>query len=149
MLSEKSNVERLNGVKQEDVFIYVGDFMGKPRMVKSDRWRKRGCVLRYWQIKDELNRQLGDFKLGNCFYVQFQIKMPDSWSKKKKEKMLGKPHQNKPDNSNLVKSLEDMILEDDSCVWFTISNKVWGNETRVIVKNIDDEKLKKIQEMFE
>ena len=138
MCSEKANVERLNTLKQEDMFIYVGDFMGKPRMVKSDRWRKRSCVLRYWQIKDELNRQLGDFKLSNCFYVQFQIKMPDSWSKKKKEQMFMQPHQQKPDNSNCLKALEDMILKDDSSVWFTISTKVWYNETRVIIKNINN-----------
>ena len=148
MCSEKANIERLNTLKQEDMFIYIGDMMGKPRMTKSDRWKKRPCVLRYWQIKDELNRQIGDFKLGETFYVQFQIQMPKSWSKKKKEEMLGKPHKQKPDNSNLTKSLEDMILKDDSCVWYTIPNKIWGTETKAIIKNITLEQIAKIEEIL-
>ena len=69
--------------------------------------------------------------------VKFTIKMPDSWSKKKKEEMFDKPHQQKPDNSNLLKSIEDMLLVDDSKVWFCIPYKKWGNETTVMIMNTE------------
>jgi len=36
----------------------------KPRMVKSDAWRKRPCVVKYWQYKDELKKQFKGYKLG-------------------------------------------------------------------------------------
>lgn len=30
--------------------------MGKPRMNKADAWKKRPCVLRYWEYSDNLKK---------------------------------------------------------------------------------------------
>jgi len=40
--------------------------------------------------------------------------------------MLGKPHQQKPDIDNLVKSLLDAVLDDDSSVYEIRAVKFWG-----------------------
>jgi Holliday junction resolvase RusA-like endonuclease len=133
---EKLIVDLKNAISG-DSFKYVGDFMGKPRMSSRDRWAKRDCVLRYFSIKDNVTRQAKGFKLGDAFIVKFTIKTPDSWSKKKKELMLGTKHQSKPDNSNLLKAIEDIMLDNDSQVWFTISTKFWGNETSVEIINLN------------
>jgi len=60
--------------------------------------------------------------------IIFYLPMPKSWSKKKKAKMLGTPHQSRPDISNLLKALEDCIYTDDSVIWnYRGLTKLWGN----------------------
>lgn len=53
--------------------------------------------------------------------------MPPSWSEKKRREMEGKPHQQKPDLDNLLKSL-DALYEDDSVIWKISAEKVWARE---------------------
>ena len=120
MCSEKANVERLSVLKNDYMF-YRGDIMGKVRMSKADRWRKRPCVMKYWEFKDRLVAQAKEqkFELGNILHMEFIIEMPKSWSKKKKEAMFMKPHQNKPDIDNIVKGLMDALKDSDSDVWHT------------------------------
>ncbi|CAB4161376.1 Rus Holliday junction resolvase [uncultured Caudovirales phage] len=115
--------------------------VAKPRMTQSDKWKGRECVLKYWAYKDNLTSlcNLNKFKLGNEFEVNFFIKMPESWSKRKKEKMNGKPHQSKPDKNNLTKALEDCLLGDDSGVWHTIETKRWAEEGSIHIRNIKNE----------
>jgi hypothetical protein len=125
----------------KDVFVYHGDFMGKPRMIRSDAWKKRNCVLRYWGIKDNMLLQAKNFVLGNAFIVIFVLPMPESWSKKKKEKMNNLFHESKPDASNLLKAVEDILLVDDSKIYFPITIKVWGNKSAVYIKNISEERV--------
>lgn len=102
--------------------------IGKPRMVKSDTWRKRPCVQRYWEYKDSIRYQLEQegWEVGNQVQVLFVLPMPESWSKKKKERMLGVPHKQKPDIDNLVKAFLDACLEDDTPVWRVFAEKRWG-----------------------
>ncbi len=112
------------------------DPVPKPRMTQSDKWRERPAVMRYWAFKDELQRQANEqgFTLPDRFGVIFYLPMPLSWSKRKRSQMLGKPHQQKPDNSNLLKALEDVLLpDDDSRIWFTIIKKVWALEGAIII----------------
>jgi Holliday junction resolvase RusA-like endonuclease len=48
--------------------------------------------------------------ISGSYHIQFHFALPDSWSKKKKEEMLYKPHQQKPDNDNLFKSFCDTVF---------------------------------------
>jgi len=66
--------------------------------------------------------------------VYFYAKMPDSWSKKKKEGMCGKPHQSKPDIDNLVKAFLDALCEDDSYVWKITATKYWAEKGEIVVE---------------
>lgn len=117
--------------------IYI-DPIGKPRMTRSDKWKKRDCVLRYRCFADELrlnyketkNQKTGSFNF--CFY----FKMPESWSKKKKEEMLGKPHKQKPDIDNIVKACLDALFKDDSFIYRIKAEKYWANEGSIIIQDL-------------
>jgi Holliday junction resolvase RusA-like endonuclease len=145
MCSEKANIERLSYVSDEDAFVYIGEFMGKPRLCRSDAWKKRPCVMKYWTFKDEINRQAEkqNFVLGDVLFMQFVIKMPNSWSKKKQEQMHGKPHQNKPDLDNCIKGVWDCLRKDDSSIHSVLAQKFWGKNDFIIIKNgVIDELLR-------
>lgn len=96
-----------------------------PRMVKSDSWKRRPCVLRYFNFKDEV-RKLGVNIPESDSHIIFHMAMPNSWSKKKKASYHGKPHQQKPDCDNLFKALADACYENDSFIWDVRITKVWS-----------------------
>lgn len=58
-------------------------------------------------------------------WVRFFYPMPPSWGKKKRARMSFKPHQSKPDSSNLYKALEDALRSDDMKVWDHHATKYW------------------------
>lgn len=109
----------------------------KPRMTRADAWRKRDCVLRYWEYKDELKESLGDnYDLPAAFHLIFCLPMPQSWSKKKRERMRFMPHGNRPDVDNLQKGFLDALLEEDSMVYDCRTTKVWSDEPWIIIREI-------------
>lgn len=66
----------------------------------------------------------------------FFMPMPKSWSKAKREKMLGQLHQQKPDLSNLLKALEDSLYGDDSHIaHYGSLTKVWSETGHILVKD--------------
>nr|SAY41722.1 Endodeoxyribonuclease RusA [Serratia marcescens] len=107
----------------------------KPRMTQKDRWAKRPPVLRYRAFCDEV--QLNRISLPESgYHVTFVLPMPESWSKKKRAEMAGKPHQQKPDADNLLKALMDAIYSEDCAVWDVRVTKRWGNAGEIIIKEI-------------
>jgi len=100
----------------------------KPRMTQSDRWNKRPSVLRYFAFKDECKLKKVKFGEYGCSFT-FVMPMPNTWNKKKRESMCGRPHTQKPDIDNLLKALFDAVFEDDSHIW-QIGGvmKIWGDE---------------------
>lgn len=102
----------------------------EPRMTRADAWKKRPRVLRYFEFKDKVKR-LG-ITIPNCnFRIIFYIPMPESWSKKKKIEMNGRPHQQKPDVDNICKALFDAIYESDCMIWDCRMTKRWGTEGKI------------------
>ena len=61
--------------------------------------------------------------------VNFFFQMPKSWAKKKKEAHNGRPHTQKPDLDNLVKTVKDALNKiawhDDSQVFSVTAEKYW------------------------
>lgn len=110
----------------------------KPRMTQSDKWRSRPCTERYWRYKDELRQLWGDRELPDTYWAIFTIPMPRSWSEKKKLLMDGKPHQQKPDDSNLLKAFEDALWDEDSVLWDIRSTKLWGYEGSIEIRKLGD-----------
>ncbi|MEO5367476.1 MAG: RusA family crossover junction endodeoxyribonuclease [Magnetococcus sp. WYHC-3] len=102
--------------------------VAKPRMTRSDKWRKRPATTKYWAFKDECQ------KLGVKFFpgcgIRFFIPMPVSWSQKKRDFMVGKPHQSEPDLDNLLKALSDAVWpKHDQFLWsYSLLEKVWSKE---------------------
>lgn len=64
--------------------------------------------------------------------MRFIMPIPQSWSKKKKAEMAGKPHGSKPDSDNLIKGLFDavngLIWVDDAQVFGGSWSKVYESE---------------------
>ena len=110
------------------------DPIPKPRMVKSDKYKKRPVVLNYWAFKDELSLKckVQNVELGEELHVDFYIKMPKSWSKKKKAEMYLSPHKQTPDIDNLTKSLMDCLLKEDSHIWSINARKFWYDHGAII-----------------
>jgi len=105
------------------------DAVSKPRQTQSDRWRKRPCVVKYRAFADELRLKckLQKVEVTDSLDVKIVVAMPKSWSKKKKERMCGAPHQQRPDIDNFCKSVMDSLLEEDSAVADLKAVKRWGH----------------------
>ena len=99
----------------------------KPRMTRRDKWAKRDCVVKYYDFKDEmaLEARRLKFELPDEFRVVFGVPFPRSYSLKKRERLLGKPHQIRPDIDNYLKALFDALVENDSSLWHVEVSKIW------------------------
>lgn len=108
--------------------------LSKPRMVRSDKWKKRKCVLEYWAFRDEV--KLKKLHLPESCRVTFLIPMPLSWSLKKKSLMNNAPHQTKPDIDNLLKGLMDAVFEDDAHIWDIRATKLWASKPGIKIEAV-------------
>lgn len=107
--------------------------MGKPRMTRADKWKKRPEVMRYRAFCDEV-RLRGVALPESGAHVTFVLPMPASWSKKKRQQHNGQPHQAKPDCDNMLKALMDAIFADDAHIWDCRITKVWGEFGQIIIR---------------
>ena len=115
---------------------YLINPVAKPRMTRCDVWKKRPVVLKYREFCD-LCRAHKVFIPVSGATVYFIIPMPQSWSKKKKEQMNDRPHQQKPDIDNLLKAVLDAIYLDDQKVWDVHVKKRWGYEGAIYVSTLE------------
>lgn len=104
-------------------------------MVRSDRWRQRPAVLRYFIYRDVL-KEAWEVDLPAELHLEFILPMPNSWSKKKRLLMNGLPHQQKPDIDNLIKAVQDGLAKEDSYIYRVEASKHWGTEGSVTIEAI-------------
>lgn len=109
------------------------DPVPKPRMTKSDKWKQRTAVLRYFSYADALRAALPRFVVPSELVIRFFIVMPKSWSAKKRASMLEKPHTQRPDIDNLAKAFMDALAEDDSYIYSLHAEKYWSDKGAVHV----------------
>lgn len=109
--------------------------VAKPRMTQRDKWAKRPAVQRYWDFKDAC-ACFGVHVPEAGAHVTFIVPMPKSWSKKKRLKMLNKPHTSRPDLDNYLKALLDAVYGEDSGVWDIRATKLWGVEGAIQVWDV-------------
>ena len=114
--------------------------VAKPRMVHSDSWKKRPCVLKYWAYKDDLllaltlDQREKLSKAEEFNKMEFYVAMPKSWSDHKKMQHLGRPHQQTPDIDNYLKGFFDAVMIEDKQIWrIRDLGKWWSNDPRVEV----------------
>jgi len=107
------------------------------RQNRADRWRKREVVLRYRAYSDALREACLEkaFVLGEQIYMEFHFPMAKSWSQKKRDKMLGTPHRQRPDTDNVVKGIQDSLLAEDCKVWHIEAKKFWAKTGYIILEN--------------
>lgn len=106
--------------------------MGKPRMIASDKWKKRKCVEKYWAYKDKILAQSNGFILPDSnVRIVFYFPMPKSWSEKSKKLMMNKPHKQKPDVDNCGKGLMDILCKEDKHIWDIHITKLWSDAGQI------------------
>ena len=88
------------------------------------------------QFVEQCGKVLDEYK--DCeVMIQLSIgmKMPDSWSKKKKNQMRGKGNISKPDLDNVVKAIFDglngLAYKDDSQITYFSVSKHWEDENYI------------------
>lgn len=112
---------------------YIITPVPKPRMTKSDKWKKRPAVMRYWKFKDEVKLAKVKLPKAGC-QVIFFMPMPASWPEHKKLVYELRAHQQKPDVDNLLKGLMDAVYGDDSGVWDIHVTKLWGMVGKILIR---------------
>lgn len=110
----------------------------KPRMVRSDKWKKRSATDRYWAFKDQLILQANLSGLqslpDSIEMLTFVVPMPDSWSEKKKALNDKTPHKQRPDLDNMLKALQDCLCKEDNYIWcIGRLTKVWGRTGKILI----------------
>jgi len=104
----------------------------KPRMTQRDKWAKRPVVVRYFAFKDQVRALKVELPKRKS-HVVFIIEMPRTWTKRKKLKMVGSPHEQKPDLDNMIKALGDAVYDDDSAISDIRASKFWGIKGEIII----------------
>lgn len=71
--------------------------------------------------------------------ITITFKIPKSYSKKKRDKLLNTPFGNKPDNDNIEKTIFDCLTQsglipDDSLIYKNSTMKMWGSTNRTLIK---------------
>ncbi|MGB0662800.1 MAG: RusA family crossover junction endodeoxyribonuclease [Pontibacterium sp.] len=107
----------------------------KPRQTQRDRWAQRPCVVRYREFKDQVREAGLTVPNSGCRMV-FVLPMPKSWTKKKRDAMRGKPHQQKPDTDNMIKAVLDAVHVEDSQIYHVEGLKFWGDEGAIILQPV-------------
>ena len=102
--------------------------MGAVRMNRSDAWRKRPAVVRYWAAKDAIKAVVGEVAIPDVLECRFLFPVRASWSKKKKARMIGQPHKVRPDGDNICKLAQDALWKQDSAIWKGSFEKRWTVE---------------------
>jgi hypothetical protein len=115
--------------------VLAGPPMGKPRMTQRDKWAKRDCVVRYRDWADRLRAAAGTVppakSVLDLSWVAY-FEPPASWSKKRRWAAIGEPHRVKPDASNILKGIEDILWPDgDSALAAGHYEKLWDPEPRL------------------
>lgn len=99
--------------------------IGAPRMNRCVKWRPSPRQLRYFVFKDALRAAVGDHPVPDGIDVTAYISMADTWTKKRKAEMDGKPHRLKPDTDNIAKGIMDALWGQDCGIWDLHLRKFW------------------------
>lgn len=115
-----------------------GPPMGKPRQTRSDKWKQRPCVMKYraWADLARLcvQQQVGklpDPDMILAFSIAAFFEIPESYSSKKRLKLLGERHRVKPDGDNALKAAMDVLFSDDQAIADGSFKKRWAETSRM------------------
>jgi|SRR5688572_28597918 len=109
-------------------FTVPGEPIAKPRQTRSDKWKERPCVVRYREWADRAREHAGAIPpAAQRADIVAYLPLPASWSQRKRNKMAGMPHQQKPDIDNLIKSALDALLSRDQGIHEIRAKKRWAD----------------------
>ncbi len=142
-MSDRAHIEKmLSKLGAKLLWTWNIDPLGKPRMTRRDRWKKRPVVERFYAFRDQLvlttppnvmERLKDSEKL--FAWVVFH-KMPKSYSGNKRQKLMGMAMRQKPDVDNVVKAILDSLLTEDKEVHFLWTTQLWSTEGKILVYEI-------------
>ena len=125
-------------------FVCYGDPIGKPRMTRRDKWKKRTCVVAYREWCDRLREAAGIHRKviltsATVLVVKAYFGLPQSWSARKKMGLIIKPHIQRPDCDNVLKAVADALFENDELVFSMSCEKAWqdSNGPRIHVRVVN------------
>jgi Holliday junction resolvase RusA-like endonuclease len=114
--------------------------MGAVRMTRRGKFVNK-YAMNYLNYKKAIglivsSQHKGDLITGAVgVSVKFIMPLPQSWTKKKRLEMEGKPHTSKPDIDNLLKgcfdSINGIVFKDDNQVSWVKTSKVYGIEAGI------------------
>lgn len=84
--------------------------------------------MKYRNFCDELRFKVGNYKLPAEVKMKLYIPVFKSYSNKKKERLIGSPHQQRPDIDNFVKAIFDALTEEDDYIYHVDAAKYWAKE---------------------
>jgi len=125
--SETAGTAGSPAVCVERHFIIPGDPIGKPRQTQRDKWAKRPCVMMYRAWADHARACAGDLP-DNPLSVDLlaYFEFPESYSKKQRAALAGRPHRVKPDADNIIKCI-DALFKNDSMIADASCAKRWDD----------------------
>jgi len=109
--------------------------IGKPRMTRSDKWKKRACVVAYRAWCDQMRiiaKEHGAtprvLETVYAISIRAYIGFPKSYSKKRRAELAGEPHTEKPDTDNIAKAVMDCLIAEDKTIWKLHIEKRWEDK---------------------
>lgn len=114
---------------------------GRPRLTKEGVYNPNSEDKKKakWLVKQQYRKKPLETPLR--LDVWFLMPIPASFSKKKREDLVGKPHTIKPDLDNLLKFLDFLIgtaIKDDSQIHTIYAHKLYSSvpETKIIIHEV-------------
>jgi Holliday junction resolvase RusA-like endonuclease len=116
-----------------------GKPIGKPRMTQSDKWKRRPCVVAYWEWADKAREVMGELPPASDvdeLHLTAYFEPPESWSKKRRVAAIGTKHRVKPDLDNVCKAAMDVLFKQDSAIADALVRKRWDWHPRLEIEII-------------
>jgi Holliday junction resolvase RusA-like endonuclease len=118
-------------------FTIPGEPVAKPRQTRSDKWKKRPCVMKYRAWADHARLCAGSLP-STCSIEEMRcvanFSPPESWSKKKRLACIGQRHRTTPDADNVGKAVLDSLFDQDSPVADLVVRKRYDWTPRVDIE---------------
>ena len=111
---------------------------GRPRFAKGRTYTPAKTVAYEAHVAACARRAITE-PLSGPIHVRVQavFAVPKSWTKKKKDELMWRPHTQKPDIDNVFKSIADgmegIAYANDSQIASMDCDKAWGDTSRVMV----------------
>lgn len=105
-----------------------------PRINYRATWTRP--AQRYFAYCNRLRYLYGQ-ELPASLRLIFYMPVPASWSKKKQQEMVNKPHRQRPDTDNLIKAVLDALDKtNDAYVWRIYAEKYWAENGMLKIEEI-------------
>lgn len=122
--------------KWEERYAQVGHYaqvdgqpIGKPRMTRSDKWKKRACVMQYRKWADRARQDAFGSDAQRLTLEHPTVLSVTAYIQPTGKAKHAGPHTHKPDSDNIMKAVKDALFTNDQMVYRETIVKWWASET--------------------